>query len=141
MKILHEFTINVYFLCVIIITMILFSFVFNTITVRLFGNYPNKTKIYYLEIFGIWLILAYSIFNIKSNVNRYSKKEITRYVKANGETEKYDTLYNQIDEMEKFDMIIIIGFLAIFVGSQQHSYKEKLFLLNEDIVISLEMFE
>lgn len=141
MKIEHEILIFVYFLCIIIITMILFSFVFNIITKRLFGNYPTKTKIYYLEIFSIWLILAFVMFNIRTNINRYSKKEITNYVKSNGENQEYPDLYKEIDEMEKFDLVIIVGFFIIFIGSQQHSYNEKLSLLNEDIGVFSEAFE
>lgn len=141
MKITHQLIINTYFLCVIIITMVLFSLAFNTITERLFGNYPTKTKMYYLEIFGIWLILVCVAFNIKININRYGKDKITHYIKENGEIEKNDVLYKQIDEIEKMDLIIIIGFFAIFIGSQQHSYKEKLSLLNEDIGIVTEIFE
>jgi hypothetical protein len=121
--------------------MVLFSLAFNTITERLFGNYPTKTKMYYLEIFGIWLILVCVAFNIKININRYGKDKITHYIKENGEIEKNDVLYKQIDEIEKMDLIIIIGFFAIFIGSQQHSYKEKLSLLNEDIGIVTEIFE
>ena len=133
MKIEHQFLIFVYYLCIIVITMTLFSFVFNTITTRLFGNYPHKTKIYYMEIFGIWLILVYVMFNVKTNMNLVSKKKLTNYISSNGETGEYSDIYSQIDEMEKFDMLIIIGFIIIFFGSQQHTYREKLSLLNEDI--------
>jgi uncharacterized membrane protein len=121
--------------------MALFSFVFNTITTRLFGNYPKKTKIYYIEIFFIWLVLAYLMFNFRTNVNFISKKHLTHYVKTNGETGEYFDIYSQIDELEKFDVLIIVGFIIIFIGSQQHTYKEKLSLLNEDIGIMGEAFE
>lgn len=121
--------------------MALFSFVFNTITTRLFGNYPNKTKIYYMEIFGIWLVLVYLMFNLRTNVNVISKKNLTHYMSSNGETGEYSDIYSQIDEMEKFDMLIIIGFIIIFFGSQHHTYKEKLSLLNEDIGIIGEAVE
>lgn len=124
--------------------MILFSFVFNIITKRLFGTSPNKTKLYYLEMFGVWLILAYVMFNIRTNINNYSKKEITKYVKSNGDPNDYDYdydyLYNQIDELGKFSLVLIIGLFIIFVGSQQHTFKEKLKLLNEDIAIIGETF-
>ena len=139
MKIEHQFLIFVYYLCIIVITMTLFSFVFNTITTRLFGNYPHKTKIYYMEIFGIWLILVYVMFNVKTNMNLVSKKKLTNYISSNGETGEYSDIYSQIDEMEKFDMLIIIGFIIIFFGSQQHTYREKLSLLNEDIGIICEI--
>ena len=135
MKTKHQLLIFVYFLCVIVITMVLFSFVFNIITTRLFGNYPKKTKIYYMEIFGIWAILVYIMFNLRTNVNSISKKNLTHYVKTNGETGEYSDIYSQINELEKFDVLIIIGFIIIFIGSQQHTYKEKLSLLNEDIGI------
>lgn len=133
MKTKHQLLIFVYYLCIIVITMILFSFVFNTITTRLFGNFPKKTKIYYMEIFGIWLVLVYLMFNLRTNVNTISKKNLTHYMSSNGETGEYFDIYSQIDEMEKFDMLIIIGFIIIFIGSHQHTYKEKLSLLNEDI--------
>ncbi len=133
MKIQYEFIAFIYFFCVIVISIILFSFVFNIITKRLFGTNPYKTKIYYLEIFGIWLTMAFIMFNIRTNLNKYSKKHFTKYMKSNGENEEYTNLYNQIDELEKFDMIVIIGFFIIFVGSNQHTYNEKLTLLNEDI--------
>ena len=133
MKTKHELLIFVYFLCVIVITMLLFSFVFNTVTTRLFGDYPKKTKIYYMEIFGIWLVLVYLMFNLRTNVNFISKKNLTHYMSSNGENGEYSDIYSQIDELEKFDMLIIIGFIVIFIGSQQHTYREKLLLLNEDI--------
>ena len=120
--------------------MILFSFIFNIITKRLFVQNPVKSKLYYLEIFGIWLILVYVMFNIRTNVNKYSKKEITKYVKSNGEMDDYDYLYNEIDELGKFSMVLIIGFFIIFIGSQQHTFKEKLKLLNEDIGLIAETF-
>lgn len=118
--------------------MILFSFVFNIITKRLFGTNPIKTKLYYLEMFGTWLILTYIMFNVRINVNEYSKKEMTKYVKSNGETEDYDYIYYEIDELGKFALVLIIGFFIIFIGSQQHTFKEKLGLLNEDIAIIAE---
>lgn len=142
MKTKHKIIIFVYFSCVIVITMLLFSFVFNTITKRLFENYPTKTRIYYLEIFLIWLILAYCMYNLRTNVNHYSKNELTNYIEKDGEEDESNhiDLYKEIDEFEKFDMIIIIGFFAIFIGSTQHTYKEKLSLLNEDIGIISEAF-
>ena len=141
MKIEHQIIVFVYFLCVIVITMLLFTFVFNIITTRLFGDYPKKTKIYYMEIFGIWLVLVYLMFNVKTNLNIIGKKKLTHYVSSNGETGEYNVIYSQIDNMEKIDMLIIIGFIMIFFGSQQHTYKEKLSLLNEDIGILGEIIE
>lgn len=140
MKIKDKIIIFVYFSCVIVFTMLLFSFIFNIITKRLFKNYPTKTKIYYLEIFLIWLILAYCMYNLKTNVNQFSKNQLSNYVIKNGDDSNYFDLYKEIDEFEKFDMIIIIGFFAIFFGSHQHSYKEKLTLFNEDIGIISEAF-
>ena len=140
MKIQNKLLVFVYFFCIIVITMILFSFIFNVITKRLFGSGPFKTKIYYLEMFGVWLILAYIMFNIRTNINNYSIKEITKYVKTNGETDDYDYLYDEIDELGKFALVLIIGLFIIFVGSQQHTYKDKLKLLNEDIALIGESF-
>ena len=140
MKLYNELLVFVYFFCIIVISMILFSFIFNIITKRLFVQNPVKSKLYYLEIFGIWLILVYVMFNIRTNVNKYSKKEITKYVKSNGEMDDYDYLYNEIDELGKFSMVLIIGFFIIFIGSQQHTFKEKLKLLNEDIGLIAETF-
>lgn len=141
MKSEHSFFIFVYFFAIIVITMLLFSFIFSIITKRLFGNYPKKTKIYYLELFSIWLILVYLLFNIRTRINKFSKKHLSDYVIKNGENGEYNEIYMQIDEMEKFNMIIIIGFFIIFISSQQHSYKEKLSLFNEDIEIIAEAFE
>ena len=135
MKTKHQIFIFVYFLCVIMMTMVLFSYVLNTITTRLFGSYPKKTKIYYMEIFGIWSILVYLMFNLRTNVNSISKKHLAHYVKTNGENDEYSDIYSQINELEKFDVLIIVGFIIIFFGSQQHTYKEKLSLLIEDIRI------
>lgn len=120
--------------------MILFSFIFNIITKRLFGTSPVKTKFYYLEMFGVWLILTYVMLNIRKNINNYSKKEITNFVKSNGESDDYDYLYNEIDELGKFALVLIIGLFIIFIGSQQHTYKEKLKLLNGYIMIIAELF-
>ena len=140
MKVQNKILVFVYFFCIIVVTMLLFSFIFNIITKRLFGTSPIKTKFYYLEMFGVWLILAYIMFNIRTNINNYSKKEITKYVKSNGETDDYNYLYDEIDELGKFVLVLIIGLFIIFVGSQQHTYKEKLKLLNEDIAIIAESF-
>ena len=140
MKTQNKLLVFIYFFCIIVITMILFSFIFNIITKRLLGSSPIKTKFYYLEMFGVWLILAYIMFNIRTNINNYSKKEITKYVKSNGETGDYNYLYNEIDELGKFALVLIIGLFIIFVGSQQHTYKEKLKLFNEDIAIIAESF-
>ena len=138
MKIHHELMIFVYYLCIIFLTMILFSFVFNIVTRRLFGDNPNKTKLYYLEIFIIWAILTSIIFYYKININEYSKKKITKYVNSNGENGNYDDLYNEINNLEKFDIIVILGFVIIFIGSHHHTFKEKISLLNEDIGIIAE---
>lgn len=137
----HTILIYVYFFCIIVLTMILFSFVFSIITKRIFGNYPQKTKIYYLEIFGIWSIMVYLMYNFRSGLNRYSKKHLTHYLRANGEIGEYEEIYSQIDSMEKFDLLLIVGFFIIFIGSAEHTYKEKLSLLNEDIGIVGEAFE
>lgn len=139
MKTEHQLLIFVYFLCIILITMVLFSFVFGTVTTRLFGDYPKKTKIYYAEFFGIWLILMYLMINVRTSVNAVSKKHLAYYMSLNGEIGEYSDIYSKIDELEKFDMLIIIGFIIIFFGSQQHTYKEKLSLLNEDIGIIREI--
>lgn len=140
MQIQHQFLISIYFFCVITITIILFSFIFNIITKRLFGTDPIKTKLYYLEIFGVWLILAYLMYNLRTKINKYSKKQLTKYVSLSNKNDTYENIYDEIDQMEKFNMIVIIGFVAIFIGSQQQTYKEKLFLLNEDIGILGEAF-
>lgn len=120
--------------------MTLFSFVLNTVITRIFGNYPEKTKMYYLEIFGIWLIMAFIILYLRTNFNIFSKKKLTKYISSNGEKGEYSDIYSQIDEIEKFDMLIIVGFIFIFLSSQQHTYQEKLSLLNEDIGIISEVF-
>lgn len=141
MKTKHQLLIFVYFMCTMLITMLLFTLSFNTIGTRLFGNYPKKTKMYYLEMFGIWLILAYVIFNIRTGINHIGKKKLTTYLSSNGEIGEYNVIYSQIDSMEKFDMLLIIGFVIIFIGSQQHTWKEKLTLLNEDIGVIGDILE
>jgi len=88
----------------------------------------------------VWLILTYVMLNIRKNINNYSKKEITNFVKSNGESDDYDYLYNEIDELGKFALVLIIGLFIIFIGSQQHTYKEKLKLLNGYIMIIAELF-
>lgn len=133
MKIYYELIIFVYYLCVIFLTVILFSFAFNTVTKRLFGNNPDKTKLYYFEIFLIWVLVTGLIFNLKINFNKYNKKKITEYIKSNNENRIYDDIYDEINNLEKFDIVLILGLVIIFVSSHHHTYKEKLRLLNEDI--------
>lgn len=138
MKIYHELIIFCYYLCLIFLTIILFSFIFNIITKRLFGNNPNKTKLYYLEIFLLWIIMAYLIFYSKMYFNEYNKSKITNFIKYNSENESYDDVHNQINNLEKFDIVVILGLVIIFICSQQHTFNEKLLLLNEDISILAE---
>lgn len=143
MEIYLELLIFIYYLCVIFLTMILFSFIFNVISNRLFGKNPNKTKLYYFEIFCIWLVLACIIFFYKKNINDYNKKKFTEYIKTkNNYDENYsiDNLHNEIDNLEKFDIIVILGFVIMFIGSQHHTFNEKLSLFNEDINMVAEMF-
>jgi len=118
--------------------MILFSFVFNTITKRLFGTDPTKTKLYYFEMFLIWALMACLMFYHKANINEYNKKKITEHMKSNGENDTYENVHNEINNIEKFDIVVILGFIIIFIGSQHHSFNEKLSLLNEDIGIVAE---
>jgi tryptophan-rich sensory protein len=135
MKIYNELIIFGYFLCLIFLTMILFSFVFNSISKRLFGTDPEKTKLYYFEMILIWAILASLIFYYKKNINEYNKKKITGYIKSNGENGTYEDIHFEINNLEKFDIVIILGFIIIFSFSQNHTFNEKLKLLNEDIGI------
>jgi len=138
MQLHHELMIFGYFLCLTFLTMILFSFVFNTITKRLFGTDPTKTKLYYFEMFLIWALMACLMFYHKANINEYNKKKITEHMKSNGENDTYENVHNEINNIEKFDIVVILGFIIIFIGSQHHSFNEKLSLLNEDIGIVAE---
>jgi hypothetical protein len=138
MQVHHELMIFGYYLCLIFLSMIFFSFVFNTVTKRLFGVNPNKTKLYYFEMFLIWAILAALMFYHKYNINEYNKKKISDYVKFDGENSSYDDIQNEINNIEKFDIVVILGFIIIFSFSQHHSFNEKLKLLNEDIGIMAE---
>jgi hypothetical protein len=138
MKFENKILIFVYNLIVIVLTFILFSFVFNIIINRIIKDNNQNTRIFYLEIFVTWLILILITFYAKHNLSSYSKKKLTEIAKSNGEIDDYDTLYSKIDELEKFDVIIIVGFIVVFVGSYQHSWKEKLSLFNEDLGIMAE---
>lgn len=138
MKLENKLLIFTYNLTVIVLTFILFSFVFNIVVNRILKDNTPNTKIYYLEIFLAWLILILITFYIKYNLSTYSKKKLTEIAKLTGEPDDYDTLYSKIEELEKFDVIIIIGFIVVFIGSQQHSWKEKLSLFNEDLGIMAE---
>ncbi len=138
MQIHHEFMIFGYYLCIIFLSMILFSFVFSTITKRLFGTNPNKTKLYYFEMFLIWAIMACLMFYHKSIINEYNKKKISYYMKSDGENGTYDDIHDEINNIEKFDIVVILGFIIIFSFSQHHTFNEKLKLLNEDIGIVAE---
>jgi uncharacterized membrane protein len=140
MKFENKILIFTYNLIVIVLTFILFSFVFNIVINRIikYNNQNENTRIFYLEIFVAWLILILLTFYLKHNISSYSKKKLTEIAKSNGEIDDYDTLYSKIDELEKFDIIIIVGFIVVFVGSYQHSWKEKLSLFNEDLGIMAE---
>lgn len=138
MQLHYELIIFGYFLCLIFLTMILFSFIFNIITKRLFGTNPYKTKLYYFEMFLIWITMTSLMFYYKSNFNKHNKKKITEYIKFNQENSMYEDIYEEINNIEKFDIIVILGFIIIFVGSRHHSFNEKLSLLNEDIGIIAE---
>ncbi len=137
MKLKNKILIFVYNFVVIILTFIMFSFVFNIITNRIIkNNYSNdNTKIFYLEIFAVWLILISITFYAKYNLSLYSKKKLTEISILNGEIDDYDTLYFKINELEKFNIIIIVGFIVVFIGSHQHNWKDKLALFNEDLSI------
>ena len=135
----HQFYIFIYYFCIIILTMILFRFVFRVVTNRLLDSNSSKTKYYYLEIIGIWIILLIGMIYIKYNLNQFSKKNITKYVESKELLKSYDEYYLEIDDLVKFDTIIIIGFIIIFFSSLHNSFKEKLKLLNEDLAIVSEI--
>lgn len=140
MKINNHLLIFVYFSCLIMLSIILFSLMFNNITKELLGNFPVKNKIYYWEIFLIWIILVYIIFNIKNYVNYYGKNNIKKYIMSNEKNIGLEYIDNEIDEIMKFDILIISGFIAIFLSSKYNNYNEKLTALNEDIGIISEVF-
>jgi len=135
MEIYLELLIFIYYLCVIFLTMILFSFIFSIISNRLFGKNPNKTKLYYLEMFAIWIIIAGLIFYYKMNLNEYNKDKIAKFINFNEKNETYENIHDQIDNLEKFDIVVIFGFVLIFTFSQHHSFNEKITLLKDDLSI------
>jgi hypothetical protein len=141
MEIKHKVIIFIYYLCIIILTMILFGFVFGVVTNRLLGSGSNssETKYYYLEVIGIWIVLLTGMIYIKYNLNQFSKKNITEYVESKELLKSYDEYYLEIDDLIKFDTVIIIGFIIIFFGSIHNTFKEKIKLLNEDLAIASEI--
>jgi hypothetical protein len=140
MKINHKIIIFFNYLCIIILTMILFSFIFNIITKRLFGNVELKTKYYYIEIFSILIILAIILLYLKINIIKYNNKKIIQYIKLNDINTEYKNLYTEINDLGKLYLIFIIGGLILFLGYKQHTFKEKVSLLNEDLTLFSETF-
>ena len=141
MKILNKFIIFIYYFCVIILTVILLSYIFGIVVGRIFFESNHKTKYYYLELITVWGILLIVSIYIKFNFNTYGKKNITVYMEKNDTNYiDYNDLSDQINELEKFDIIIIIGFLIVFFNSFHHSQTKKLSLLNEDIGFLFDLF-
>ena len=141
MKLLNELVVFVYYLCIIILTIILISLIFGIIVKRILLESNHKTKYYYLELIVVWGILIIISIYVKYNFSQYSKNTIKIYV------EKHDSDYKdlldlseQIDKLSKFDIVIIVGFLIVYFNSYQHTQKEKLNLLNEDIELFIDFF-
>lgn len=140
MKIENKFVITIYFISFIIISMILFSYIFDAVTTRLLGNQPTNTNIYYLELFFIWFILAIIMFRVKNNISQRNKTKIVSYVKSNGEDKEEEILYQEVDEMETFILLMVLGIFVIFIRPMQNNkrknnIKDNLSMLNEDFKI------
>ena len=88
----------------------------------------------------VWILLIVLSLFIKYNLNLYSKPIITILVEKNGENKNYNELYNEINLLQKFDFIIILGFFIIFFNSRAHTNNEKLSLLREDFGLFYEVF-
>ena len=135
MRTINKILIFIYYTCIIILTVILLSFIFKIVIGRLLtnSNIPSRTTYYYLELITVWGILITISLYIKYNISQYSKSTITTLVEKNGENKSYFDLYTDVEELASFDIIIIVGFLIVFLNSYQHTYTEKMSLLNEDI--------
>lgn len=141
MKLLNEFIIFIYYLSIILLTIILLSFIFGIVMSRVLTESNHKTKFYYLELISVWIILITLSVYIKYNFRIYSKKTITIYVEKNdNDYNNFNDLVEQIDEFAKFDIIIIVGFIIVFLNSYQHSQNEKIKLLNEDLGFFIDLF-
>lgn len=149
MKIINKIFIFIYYVCVILITLVLMSFVFDIVIRRLaLPNMYNSTNTdsntksiyFYMELVGIWVGLICLTIWIKYNINQWSKKKITALVEKNGETLKYDDLYSEVDHLVKIDIVVIVGFLIVVFNSNSYTIKEKITLLNEDIGLFVETF-
>jgi hypothetical protein len=141
MRLLNEFIVFVYYSCIIILTIILLSYIFGIVIGRILSESNHKTKYYYLELIGVWVILIFISIYIKHYFNEYGKKTIKIYV------EKHDSDYkdwsdksDQIEQLGKFDIVIIVGFIIVYFYSYQHTQEEKLGLLNEDIGFFTDLF-
>ena len=140
MKIINQIFIFIYYVCVIVLTITLLSGIFNIVIGRLLTKSDSKTKYYYIELISVWVILIAVSSYIKYNISSYSKKTITTLVKKNGEEKNYNDLYVDFEQLEKFDVIIIVGFLVVFLNSGLHTMTEKMSLLNEDIGLFSDIF-
>lgn len=141
MKLLNEYIVFIYYTCIVIITIIFLSYLFGIVIGRILLGSNHKTRYYYLELITVWGILITVSLYLKHNFKIYSKNTITTYVeKHDNDYIDYADLSNQIDKLEKFDIIIIVGFLIVFFNSFHHTYKEKLGLLNEDIGFFTDLF-
>ena len=141
MNLLNEFIVFIYYTCIVILTIILISYIFGIVVKRILLESNHKTRYYYLEFITVWVILIIVSVYLKYNFKTYSKKTITTYVeKHDNDYIDYIDLSEQIDKLEKFDVIIIVGFLIVFLNSFHHTQTEKLNLLNEDIGFFSELF-
>lgn len=141
MKLLNEFIIFVYYACIVVLTIILLSYIFGIVIGRVLLSSNDKTKYYYLELIVVWGILIIISIYFKYNFNTYSKKTIIVYMEKHDSDHKDSPdLSEQIDKLVKFDIIIIVGFFIVFLNSFQHTHKEKLTFLNEDIGFFTDLF-
>lgn len=148
MKTINKIGIFVYYLCVILITILLVSFVFDIVIRRLVVSEEAKQnsmlkthpKYFYFELIVVWVLLFILSIYAKYQLNEWSKKKVTTFVEKNGENKNYSDLYKEVEYLAKVDIIIIVGFLIVMFGSNSHSVGEKMALINEDIGLFADTF-
>lgn len=140
MKLINQFMVFIYYSCIILLTILFLSYIFGIVIGRILFE-SNKTRYYYLELIVVWSILIIFSFYFKYNFNSYSKKTIVTYVeKHDNDYKDYGDLSDQIEKLSKFDIVFIVGFLIVYFNSYQHTQKEKIKLLNEDIGFFTDLF-
>lgn len=146
MKTINKIFIFIYYLSVILITLVLMSFVFDIVIRRLVvantdTNTNTKSKYFYVELVFVWICLFGLSMLEKYYINQWSKKTITTLVEKNEDKIfKYEDLYLEVEHLVKIDIVIIVGFLIVIFNSNSHTVKEKMTLLNEDFGLFADTF-